>query len=168
VNNANIALEKYPQWLKKSPCEILTQLHKIPEDVRTAVRNNVGGVCNHNFFWSILSPSGGGNPVGNLAEAINATFGSFESFQTEFKKSALGQFGSGWAWLVIKDNTLSILSTQNQDSPLSLGYKRILTLDVWEHAYYLKYQNKRPDYIDTFWNVIDWNTCEEYFEKGGA
>ncbi len=168
VNNANVALEKYPEWLAKTPCDILTHLDEVPEDVRKAVRNNVGGVCNHSFFWTILSPKGGGTPKGKLKGAIDETFGSFEKFKEEFKKTALGQFGSGWAWLVIKDGVISIVPTSNQDSVLTLGYKRILAIDVWEHAYYLHYQNRRPDYIDAFWNVVNWNQCEEYFEKGGV
>ncbi|MCF7906032.1 superoxide dismutase [Candidatus Gracilibacteria bacterium] len=167
VDKANAALEAYPEWLEKSPCEILTNINQVPEAVRTAVQNNVGGVCNHSFFWTILSPSGGGTPTGNLSEAINTTFGSFENFQAEFKKASLGQFGSGWAWLVMKDGVLSIIATANQDSVLTLGYKRILGIDVWEHAYYLNYQNRRPDYVDAFWNIVDWNKCEEYFQKGG-
>jgi len=168
VNNANATLEKYPEWLAKTPGDILTHLDKIPSEVRNAARNNVGGVCNHSFFWTILSPKGGEIPKGKLKNAIEKTFGSFEKFKEEFKKASLGQFGSGWAWLVIKDGALSIVQTSNQDSVLTLGYKRILGIDIWEHAYYLHYQNRRPDYVDAFWNVVNWDKCEEYFEKGGT
>ncbi len=165
VNNANAILENYPDWNEKTPCEILSSLNDVPEEIRTPARNNVGGVCNHNFFWNILSPNGGGNPKESLKKAIDDTFGSFEGFKAEFKKAALGQFGSGWAWLVIKNKTLSIIATLNQDSPLTLGYKRILTIDVWEHAYYLNYQNRRADYVDAFWNVVNWEKAEENYLK---
>jgi len=165
VNNANKALEGYPEWQDKSAPEILSNTSKIPEEIRAAVTNNVGGVCNHNFFWLIMSPNGGGEPNELLGKAINNTFGNFENFKTEFKKAALGQFGSGWTWLVMKDGKLSILSTSNQDSPVSIGYKRIITIDVWEHAYYLNYQNRRADYIDAFWSVVNWKKAEENYLK---
>lgn len=167
IDNANKALEG-TEWADKAPCDILTALDQLPENIRTAARNNVGGHCNHSIFWKLLSPSGGGAPTGSLAEAIEDTFGSFEGFKEAFAKAAATRFGSGWAWLVIKDGKLEIISTANQDSPLSLGYKRILALDVWEHAYYLNYQNKRPAYIDAFWNVVNWEQANKYFENGGT
>ena len=152
----------------KTPREILTNLDALPIDRKAAITNNVGGFCNHNLFWAILSPNGGGQPSGRLQEAINDTWGSFETFQAEFNEAAATQFGSGWAWLVVKDMDLKIISTANQDSPLSLGYNRVIGLDVWEHAYYLNYQNRRPDYIDAFWNVVDWNKANEFYEQGGV
>lgn len=166
IDKANAALSG-TDWEGHSACDILRNLEGIPEDIRSAVENNVGGHCNHSFFWTILSPKGGGAPVGNLAEALNDTFDSFNGFKERFSSSAAARFGSGWAWLVMKDNKLEIISTANQDSPLSLGYTRIIGLDVWEHAYYLNYQNRRPDYISAFWNIVDWQKAEEYFTKGG-
>ncbi len=168
VDKANAALAKYPEWLKKTPCEILTHLDQVPEDVRTAVKNNVGGLCNHNFFWKIIFPDGDGGIKGKLAQAIDQTFGSFEKFKEVFSAAALGQFGSGWAWLVMKENKLSIITTANQDSVLTLGYKRVLAIDVWEHAYYLKYQNRRPEYVAAFWNVVSWKQAEVFFKQGGV
>ncbi|MCF7831066.1 superoxide dismutase [Candidatus Gracilibacteria bacterium] len=165
VNNANTALENYPDWNNKTPCEILSNLNGVPEEIRTPARNNVGGVCNHNFFWKVIAPGGNNKPIGELKTAIDKTFGSLDSFKAEFKKAALGQFGSGWAWLVVKDGALSIITTLNQDSPLTLGYKRVLTIDVWEHAYYLNYQNRRTDYIDAFWNVVNWSQAEDNYLK---
>jgi superoxide dismutase, Fe-Mn family len=156
VNKANVVLEG-TQWADKSTVEILTNLDQLPENIRTGARNNVGGVCNHSFFWNCLSPDGGGEPTGKLGDDITSTFGSFAEFKEKFTAAAMGQFGSGWAWLVEKDGALEIISTANQDSPLSLGYTRLLTIDIWEHAYYLNYQNRRPDYIGAFWNVVDWN-----------
>ncbi len=163
--NAAVADTK---WENKTPKEILTNIDSLPIDRRAAIINNVGGFCNHNFFWAAISPNGGGNPHGRIEEAINDTFGSFEKMKEEFNAAATGQFGSGWAWLVVKDMDLKIISTTNQDSPLSLGYKRILGLDVWEHAYYLKYQNKRPDYISAFWEVVNWEQVEKWYEEGGV
>jgi Fe-Mn family superoxide dismutase len=158
VNNLNAALEKYPELQEKSLEELLISLDAIPEDIRTAVRNNGGGHYNHSLFWSIMAPNAGGVPVGELAEKINERFGSFEEFKDLFGKAAVGRFGSGWAWLVIsKAGSLEIVSTPNQDSPISEGHKPLLGLDVWEHAYYLKYQNRRPDYIKEWWSVVDWN-----------
>ncbi len=156
VNKANIALEG-TEWAEKTTAEILTHLDDLPADIRVAAKNNVGGVCNHSFFWNCMSPDGGGEPTGVLAEKMNEAFGSFEQFKEQFAAAAAGQFGSGWAWLVEKDGNLEIITTANQDSPLTLGYLRLLTIDVWEHAYYLHYQNRRPDYIDAFWNVVDWS-----------
>lgn len=166
TNNGNAAVAG-TKWDDMTPCEILQNLDQVPDGIRDAVRNNVGGYCNHSFFWITLSPNGGGEPVGALAEAIVTTFGSFDSFKEKFSAAAASRFGSGWAWLVIKDGQLEIISTANQDSPLSLGYKRILGLDVWEHAYYLNYQNRRPDYISAYWNVVDWEKANELFAKGG-
>ena len=166
IDKANVALSG-TEWEGHSACDILKSLDSIPEEIRSGVQNNVGGHCNHSFFWSILSPEGGGAPVGSLASAINESFESFNGFKERFANAAASRFGSGWAWLVLKDGELSIISTANQDSPLSLGYTRILGLDVWEHAYYLNYQNKRPNYISAFWSLVDWQKAEEYFVKGG-
>jgi Fe-Mn family superoxide dismutase len=149
----------------KSVCEILKDLAAVPEDIRSAVQNNGGGFCNHRIFWSILSPNGGGEPSGALAEAINKKFESFEKFKEEFSAAAATRFGSGWAWLVLNDGELEITSTANQDSPISEGKKPLLGLDVWEHAYYLKYQNKRTDYIEAFWNVVNWDEVGKRFES---
>ncbi len=167
IAKANAALEG-TEFADKSACEILQNLDQIPENIRTGVQNNVGGTCNHNFFWLILSPEGGGQPSGDLALAIDEAFGSFEALQEKFNAAAATRFGSGWAWLVLKDGKLEVISTANQDSPLSLGYKRVIGLDVWEHAYYLNYQNKRPDYIAAFWKVVNWSQAEEWFGKGGV
>lgn len=157
VNNLNAALEKHPELFDKSLDELLSNLDSVPEDIRTAVRNNGGGHANHTLFWEILSKNGGGAPSGELADAINSAFGSFEKFKEEFTKAATTRFGSGWAWLVVDNGKLSVTSTPNQDSPIMEGKTPILGLDVWEHAYYLKYQNKRPDYINAFWNVVNWD-----------
>jgi Fe-Mn family superoxide dismutase len=158
VNNLNAALEKYPELQEKSLEELLTSLDAIPEDIRAAVRNNGGGHYNHSLFWSIMTPNSGGEPTGELAEKIKERFGSIEEFKDLFGKASVGRFGSGWAWLVIsKAGLLEIVSTPNQDSPISEGHKPLLGLDVWEHAYYLRYQNRRPDYIKEWWSVVDWN-----------
>ncbi len=158
VAKLNAALEDYPELHEKSLTELLMDLDALPEAIRTAVRNNGGGHANHTMFWSIMSPKGGGDPTGSLGEDIKATFGDFETFRAEFKKAALGRFGSGWAWLVVNPmGELSIISTPNQDNPISQGLIPIMGLDVWEHAYYLNYQNRRGDYIDAWWNVVDWN-----------
>jgi len=154
----NAALEKNPEFFQQSITEILSDLKKVPENIRTAVRNNGGGYYHHNIWWEQFAPGKGGNPTGSLSQAINKTFGSFEKFMAEFKKTALGVFGSGWAWLVKDDKgNLSLIGTPNQDSPATRGLEPILGIDVWEHSYYLKYQNRRNDYIDNFWNVIDWD-----------
>lgn len=167
INKANAALEG-TEWADTSACEILQNLDKIPADKKTAATNNVGGHCNHSFFWAILSPNGGGNPTRELAEKINEDFGSFKNMKEAFNAAAASRFGSGWAWLVINtDGNLEVISTANQDSPLSLGYKRVLGLDVWEHAYYLNYQNRRPDYISAYWNVVNWDKANEFFTQGG-
>lgn len=165
VEKLNAALEGHDDLQQMDIVELIMNLDKVPEDIRTAVRNNGGGHANHSFFWDIMSPSGGGEPSGALAEAINQTFGSFEDFKTKFKEAAVGRFGSGWAWLCFKDGKLNICSTPNQDSTMMDGQNNppLLGLDVWEHAYYLKYQNKRPDYIDAWWNVVNWPQVEKYF-----
>ena len=157
VNNLNAALEKHPELEKKSVEELLKDLNAIPEDIRTAVRNNGGGHANHSMFWPIMSPDGGGEPEGALADAINSSFGSFSDFKDQFSKAAAGRFGSGWAWLCVdKGGKLTITSTPNQDNPVSDGLRPVLGLDVWEHAYYLKYQNRRPEYISAWWNIVNW------------
>ncbi len=157
VNNLNKALESAPELASKSLEELISNLSAVPESIRGAVRNNGGGHANHTLFWQILSPNGGGAPSGDLANAINAAFGSFDNFKAQFKTAATGRFGSGWAWLVVaSDGSVSITSTPNQDTPVMDGQTPILGLDVWEHAYYLKYQNRRPDYVDAFWNVVNW------------
>jgi Fe-Mn family superoxide dismutase len=168
--NLKAALEKYPDWAAKPFEEILGNITKLPEDIRTAVRNNGGGHWNHQFFWPLLTPKSSGHPVGELAKAIEGTFGSFSAFQEQFTQAALGRFGSGWAWLIWKDGQLRITSTPNQDNPLmdiveeaSRGVP-ILGLDVWEHAYYLKYQNRRADYVKAWWNVVNWEQAEKNFQ----
>ncbi len=164
VNNLNAALEGHADLQSKPLNELLASLDSVPENIRTAVRNNGGGHANHTLFWEIMSPNGGGQPTGALADAINSTFGSFENFKTEFTKAATGRFGSGWAWLVMDNGKLAITSTPNQDNPIMEGKTPILGLDVWEHAYYLKYQNKRPDYIAAFWNVVNWAEVNKRYE----
>lgn len=164
VNNLNAALDKHPELYEKSVEELISDLNAVPEDIRTAVRNNGGGHANHSLFWQIMSPNGGGEPSGALAEAINKTFGSFEQFKEKFTQAALGRFGSGWAWLVVNNGQLEIMSTPNQDSPLMEGKTPILGVDVWEHAYYLKYQNRRPDYVNAFFNVINWDEVAKRYE----
>jgi Fe-Mn family superoxide dismutase len=156
VTNLNNALEKYPDLQSKSVEDLVRDLSKVPEDVRTAVRNNGGGHLNHSMFWQIMGPKGGGSPSGVLGDAIKSSFGSFDGFKEQFAKAALGRFGSGWAWLISTGGKLSIESTPNQDNPIMEGKKAIAGLDVWEHAYYLKYQNRRADYITAWWNVVNW------------
>ncbi|MBX6395044.1 MAG: superoxide dismutase [Alicyclobacillaceae bacterium] len=169
VNNLNAALEGHPDLQAKSIEDLLRGINSVPEDIRTAVRNNGGGHANHTLFWEIMSPNGGGQPSGELADAINSTFGSFDSFKDQFTKAAVGRFGSGWAWLVVKpDGKLAITSTPNQDSPYMDGDTPILGLDVWEHAYYLKYQNKRPDYVAAWWNVVNWDAVAKRFAQARA
>jgi Fe-Mn family superoxide dismutase len=164
VNNLNAALDKHPQLFELSVEELLRDLLRIPEDIRTAVRNNGGGHANHAFFWPLLSASGGGSPVGELAAAINAELGSFDAFKEKFTAAATTRFGSGWAWLSLDaKGKLVVASTANQDTPLSEGSKPVLGLDVWEHAYYLNYQNRRPDYIAAFWKIVDWKQANANF-----
>ena len=165
VTNLNAAIEKHPELGEKTVEELLADFSSVPEDIQTAVRNNGGGHANHTFFWEILGPNAGGEPTGAIKEAIEETFGSFEDFKEEFKTAATGRFGSGCAWLVVKDGKLAITSTANQDSPLMDGQIPVLGLDVWEHAYYLKYKNVRPDYINAFWSVVNWDKVNEYFAK---
>ena len=166
VDNLNKAISKYPELYKKGLEGILRDLNSIPQDVRETIRNNAGGVYNHDFFWSIMSPEKGQQPRGELLKAINKDFGSLDNLKTKFNEAALGRFGSGWAWLVLnKDGNLSVISTPNQDSPISQDLKPILGIDVWEHAYYLKYQNRRKDYIDNWWNVVNWKQVENYFNS---
>ncbi|BBI27143.1 superoxide dismutase [Enterococcus faecium] len=164
VTNLNAAIEKYPELGEKTIEELLSDMDAIPTDIKTAVRNNGGGHANHSFFWEIMAPNAGGEPTGEIKEAINEAFGDFSSFKEEFKKAAAGRFGSGWAWLVMENGKLAITSTANQDSPLMEGKTPILGLDVWEHAYYLKYKNVRPDYIAAFWNVINWDEVNKRFK----
>lgn len=157
VNNLNAALEKHHNLQTKSVEELIKDLNAIPEDIRTAVRNNGGGYLNHSMFWPMMSSHGGGEPKGDLVAAIKSAFGDFASFKDQFSKAAAGRFGSGWAWLCVdKSGKLVVNSTPNQDNPISDGLKPILGLDVWEHAYYLKYQNRRADYIGAWWNVVNW------------
>ena len=155
VDKANAALEG-TEWADQDVNEVLRNLSSLPDDIRTPVRNNAGGHSNHTFFWQIMSPDGGGEPEGDLAAAIDDVFGGFDAFKDEVKNAGVGQFGSGWAWLVHDGSGLAVTSTANQDSPISDGQTPLLGCDVWEHAYYLKYQNKRPDYIDAWWNVVNW------------
>lgn len=164
VNNVNAALERHPNLAAKSIQDVLRDINSVPENIRTAVRNNGGGHANHSLFWQVMSPNGGGRPAGALASAINSAFGGFDALKDEFTKAALGRFGSGWAWLVVGRTDLSVISTANQDSPLMDGLTPILGLDVWEHAYYLKYQNKRGDYVSAWWNVVNWPEVARRFE----
>ena len=157
INNVNAALEKYPALAEKSVEDLISDLNAVPEDIRTVVRNNGGGHANHSLFWTIMAPKAGGEPSGELGEAIKSAFGGFDGFKDQFSKAAAGRFGSGWAWLSVGGSRkLAVTSTPNQDSPLSEGLTPILGLDVWEHAYYLNYQNRRPDYIAAWWNVVNW------------
>ncbi|PED30977.1 superoxide dismutase [Mn] [Bacillus cereus] len=165
ITNLNAALEGHAELADKSVEELVANLNEVPEAIRTAVRNNGGGHANHTFFWTILSPNGGGQPVGELATAIEAKFGSFDAFKEEFAKAGATRFGSGWAWLVVNNGELEVTSTPNQDSPLTEGKMPVIGLDVWEHAYYLNYQNRRPDYIGAFWNVVDWNAAEKRYQE---
>lgn len=165
VTNLNGAIEKHPELGEKSVEELISDMDAIPEDIRTAVRNNGGGHANHSFFWEIMAPNAGGEPTGAIKTAIDEAFGSFDKMKEEFKTAATGRFGSGWAWLIIDGGKLAITSTPNQDSPLMDGKIPVLGLDVWEHAYYLKYKNVRPDYIAAFWNVVNWDKVNEHFEN---
>ena len=161
VTNLNAALEKHPELQSKNVEELLKGINSVPEDIRTAVRNNGGGHVNHTMFWQIMGPKAGGQPSGAIGDAIKSAFGSFDKLKEEFKKAAVGRFGSGWAWLIDNGGRLSIESTANQDSPLMENKKYVMGLDVWEHAYYLKYQNRRPDYIDAWWNVVNWEAVNK-------
>ncbi|MGD7009374.1 superoxide dismutase [Metabacillus sp. 84] len=165
VTNVNAALEGHDDLAGKSIEDLISNLDAIPEEKRTAVRNNGGGHANHSFFWQILSPNGGGGPTGALADAISSKFGSYDAFKEEFAKAATTRFGSGWAWLVVHNGELEVTSTPNQDSPIMEGKTPVLGLDVWEHAYYLNYQNRRPDYIKSFWNVVNWDEVSKRYES---
>jgi Fe-Mn family superoxide dismutase len=156
VTNLNKALEGHANLQALSIDQLLSSLDRVPENVRTAVRNNGGGHWNHSMFWKIMKKAGGGEPAGALADAIKSAFGSFADFKTKFAQAGVGRFGSGWAWVILKDGKLAIESSPNQDNPLMTGGKVVMGLDVWEHAYYLKYQNRRPDYIEAWWNVVNW------------
>jgi Fe-Mn family superoxide dismutase len=163
ISNVNAALEAHPALAAKSVEDLVRDLASVPEAVRTAVRNNGGGHANHSLFWEIMGPGKGGEPTGALADAINGTFGSFATFKEQVAKAATTRFGSGWAWLSVGNGKLTVESTANQDSPLSEGRTPIFGLDVWEHAYYLNYQNRRPDYIAAFWNVVNWDEVAKRF-----
>ncbi|MXO78276.1 superoxide dismutase [Paenibacillus sp. OT2-17] len=164
VTNLNAALESAPELQSKSLEDLISNLDSVPESIRTAVRNNGGGHHNHSLFWEVIGPNGGGQPTGAIAEAISNELGGYDKFKEDFTRAATTRFGSGWAWLVVgKDGKLAITSTPNQDSPLSEGLTPVLGLDVWEHAYYLKYQNKRPDYIAAFYNVINWDEVNKRY-----
>ncbi len=164
VDKLNAALEGHADLAAKSIEDLLRGIGSVPESIRGAVRNNGGGHANHSLFWTVMSPKGGGNPSGKLASAIDATFGSLDAFKKAFADAAATRFGSGWAWLVVADGKLKVYSTANQDSPYMDGHTPILGLDVWEHAYYLNYQNRRPDYITAFWNVVNWNQVAANFD----
>ena len=166
VTNLNAALEKHPELQSKSVEDLLRGINSVPEDIRTAVRNNGGGHANHTMFWEIMGPGKGGEPKGAIADAIQSTFGDFATFKTQLNDAGAKRFGSGWAWLIDAGGKLAIESTANQDSPLMEGKKPILGLDVWEHAYYLKYQNRRPDYIGAWWNVVNWPEVLRRFKQG--
>ncbi|EOR23614.1 superoxide dismutase [Niallia sp. RD1] len=163
VTNLNNALEGNEELLSKTVEELVSNLDAVPEAARTAVRNNGGGHANHSLFWEVISPNGGDQPTGDLAAAIDSKFGSFENFKEEFSKAATTRFGSGWAWLVVNNGELEVTSTPNQDNPLMEGKTPVLGLDVWEHAYYLNYQNRRPEYISAFFNVINWDEVAKRF-----
>ncbi|MFK4936680.1 superoxide dismutase [Lactococcus garvieae] len=165
VNNLNAAIEKHPEFFDKTVEELVAYLDRLPEDIRVAVRNNGGGHLNHTMFWEWLAPNAGGAPTGDIAAAIDEAFGSFDDFKAEFKAAATGRFGSGWAWLVLDYGKLKVVSTANQDNPISDGQIPVLGLDVWEHAYYLKYHNVRPDYIEAFFSLINWDKVNELYAK---
>ena len=167
VDKANAALEG-TEWENKPVEEVLKSLDQLPDDKRTAVRNNAGGHANHSFFWEIMSPDGGGDPSGALADRIESTFGGLDKLKEQVNAAGVGQFGSGWTWLVHDGSGLAITATPNQDSPVSAGQTPLIGIDVWEHAYYLKYQNKRPDYLAAWWNVINWDEVAKRFESAGG
>jgi Fe-Mn family superoxide dismutase len=168
VTNLNKALEGHPELQELPVEELLARLGNVPETVRTAVRNNGGGHLNHSMFWKIMKKGGGGDPSGDLADAINKTFGNFGDFKKTFAQAATSRFGSGWAWLLIRGGKVTIESTANQDNPVMDGGKAIFGLDVWEHAYYLKYQNRRPEYIEAWWNTVDWAQVADNFAQAKA
>ncbi len=170
VNNANAALEALPELQDLTPEQLIADLSRVPDDKRTALRNNAGGHVNHSLFWTVLGQGKGGEPTGDLANAINEAFGSFDAFKQKFEAAATTRFGSGWAWLVVQNGNLAVVSTANQDNPLmgegvaGVSGTPILGVDVWEHAYYLKYQNRRPDYLKAFWNVVDWDAVAQRYQ----
>ena len=164
VTNLNAALEKHPELAGKSLEDLVKNLNSVPEDIRTAVRNNGGGHFNHSLFWQFMSPNGGGEPSGDLAKAISTTFGSFAAFKEAFEKAGMTRFGSGWAWLGLQGGKLAIISMPNQDVPMMEGLQPILGVDVWEHAYYLKYQNRRAEYLSNWWNVVNWQEAAGRYE----
>jgi superoxide dismutase, Fe-Mn family len=163
VDNANKALDG-TEWDDRPVEEVLRSLDSLPEEIRTAVRNNAGGHANHSFFWEIMSPAGGGKPDGELADAINSAFGNLDSLIEQVSDAGVKRFGSGWTWVVVDNGSLSVMSTPNQDTPISEGKTPILGIDVWEHAYYLKYQNRRPDYLAAWWNVVNWPEVARRYE----
>ena len=164
INNVNGALEGYPDLAAKSVEDLISDLDAVPEEIRGAVRNNGGGHANHSLFWNIIGPNGGGDPVGKLGEAINSDLGGLDSLKADFTKAGLTRFGSGWAWICVRDGKLCVCSTPNQDSPLMDGGTPVIGLDVWEHAYYLNYQNRRPDYISAFWNIVNWEKANANYQ----
>ena len=168
ITNANGVLENHPDLAAKSVDALIADLDSVPESVRTALRNNAGGHSNHSFFWKIIAPGGSDSPTGNLAAAIDAELGGLDSFKSAFATAGATRFGSGWAWLSVRDGKLEVHSTPNQDSPIMDGATPIIGLDVWEHAYYLNYQNRRPDYIAAFWNVLNWSQAEENFSVASS
>ncbi len=168
VTNLNAAIEKHPELSGKSPEDLLKDLAAVPDDIRPAVRNNGGGHVNHTMFWQIMTPGGGGTPTGALAQAIDSAFGSFDAFKAQFNDAGVKRFGSGWTWLVkTSDGSLAVVSTANQDNPLSDGQFPIMGNDVWEHAYYLQYQNVRPKYLEAWWNTVNWPEITRRFEQAG-
>jgi Fe-Mn family superoxide dismutase len=170
INNLNAALEKHPELQSKSVEDLIGGISTVPEDIRTAVRNNGGGHANHSMFWQIMGPNAGGAPTGKIADAITGSFGSFDAFKEKFEAAGIGRFGSGWAWLVVNNGKLEVVSTANQDNPImgkgiaGVEGKPVLGCDVWEHAYYLKYQNRRAEYLKAFWNVVNWAEAAKYYE----
>lgn len=169
VNNFNAAVEKHPELQSKTPDELIRNLNSVPDDIRAAVRNNGGGAVNHTMFWQIMAPNGGGEPTGPVADAINRSFGSFDAFKQQFNQAGVGRFGSGWVWLIANpDGSLRITTTANQDNPQSDGQFPIMGNDVWEHAYYLKYQNRRPDYLNAWWNVVNWDEINRRYQQSPA
>lgn len=168
VDNLNKALTGHPNLESKPIAQLLREINQVPENIRNAVRNNGGGHANHTMFWEIMGPHAGGKPSGPLADDINASFGDFATFQTKVKEAATGRFGSGWAWLVYAGGKLQVISSANQDSPYMEGQAPVMGLDVWEHAYYLKYQNKRPDYIDAWWHVVNWTAVAQRYSEAKA
>jgi superoxide dismutase, Fe-Mn family len=169
VNNLNTALQGLSQFDNMSVDDLMRHINEVPENVRTAVRNNGGGHANHSMFWQIMKPNGGGEPTGALGDAIKSTFGSFDQFKTTFNDNGAKRFGSGWTWLVVDQNgKLQAISSANQDSPLMDGLYPVMGNDVWEHAYYLKYQNRRPDYLAAWWNVVNWDEVAKRFQQGSS